>query len=119
MHVFIAGVMQGARLDDQVDDQNYRVRITKALQTYWPDVHISDPWALNPGSVDYDEGRARRTFLDMTALAGKADLRLFADGEHGNGYGDVAGVSIGHLYRCSHSTRPSLGHSIYGRRDFA
>ena len=26
MHVFIAGVMQGARLDNQIDDQNYRVR---------------------------------------------------------------------------------------------
>jgi hypothetical protein len=76
MHVFIAGVMQGARLDDQVDDQNYRVRITDALQTHLPDVHISDPWALNPGSVNYDEGRARRTFLDMTALAGKADLLI-------------------------------------------
>jgi hypothetical protein len=76
MHVFIAGVMQGARLDDQVDDQNYRVRISEALQTYLPDVRISDPWALNPGSVDYDEGRARRTFLDMTALAGKADLLI-------------------------------------------
>ena len=76
MHVFIAGVMQGARLDDQVDDQNYRVRITEALQTHLPDVHISDPWALNPGSVDYDDARARRTFLDMTRLAGKADLLI-------------------------------------------
>jgi hypothetical protein len=76
MHVFIAGVMQGARLDDQVDDQNYRVRITEALQTYLPDVHISDPWALNPGSVNYDEVRARRTFHDMTNLAGTADLLI-------------------------------------------
>lgn len=76
MHVFIAGVMQGARLDDQVDDQNYRDRITKALQTHLPDVHISDPWALNPGSIDYGEARARRVFLDMTALAGKADLLI-------------------------------------------
>ena len=76
MHVFIAGVMQGARLDDQVDDQNYRVRITEALQTQFPDVRISDPWALNPGSIDYDETRARSTFLEMTALAGMADLLI-------------------------------------------
>jgi hypothetical protein len=76
MHVFIAGVMQGERLDDQVDDQQYRVRIAEALQTHLPDVQISDPWAMNPGSVDYDEVRARRTFLDMTALAGKADLLI-------------------------------------------
>jgi hypothetical protein len=76
MHVFIAGVMQGARLDDQVDDQNYRLRIAEALRSRLPDVHITDPWALNPGSVDYEEGRARQTFLDMTALAGTADLLI-------------------------------------------
>ena len=76
MHVFIAGVMQGARTDDQIDDQDYRVRITEALQTYLPGVHISDPWALNPGSVDYDEDRARRTFHNMTELAGTADLLI-------------------------------------------
>jgi len=76
MHVFIAGVMQGARLDDQVDDQNYRVRITEALKTHLPDIKVSDPWALNPGSVDYDEARARRTFLEMTTLAGEADLLI-------------------------------------------
>ena len=76
MHVFIAGVMQGARLDHQIDDQDYRMRISNALKEYVPDVQITDPWALNPGSVYYDAARARRTFLDMTVLAGKADLLI-------------------------------------------
>jgi hypothetical protein len=76
MHVFIAGVMQGARLDEQINDQGYRVRISEALQTHLPNIHIIDPWALNPGSVNYDEARARRTFLDMTSLAGEADLLI-------------------------------------------
>ena len=76
MHVFIAGVMQGDRLDDQIDDQNYRACIAEALQTHLPDIQITDPWALNPGSVNYDEGRARRTFLDMTVQAGEADLLI-------------------------------------------
>lgn len=76
MHVFIAGVMQGARLDDQVDDQNYRVRITEALRSQLPDIQIIDPWALNPDSVNYDEARARSTFLDMTVQAGEADLLI-------------------------------------------
>ena len=68
--------MQGARLDDKLDDQNYRVRIAEALQRHLPTVRISDPWALNPGSINYDEAKARRTFLDMTTLAGKADLLI-------------------------------------------
>lgn len=76
MHVFIAGVMQGDRLDDQIDDQDYRVCIAEALQTHLPDIHITDPWALNPGSVAYDEAQARRTFLDMTKQAGEADLLI-------------------------------------------
>lgn len=76
MHVFIAGVMQGARLDDQISDQDYRLRISEALKNCMPDVRISDPWALNPGSVNYDAVKARSTFLEMTALAGEADLLI-------------------------------------------
>ena len=76
MHIFIAGVMQGKRLDDQVDDQSYRVRITDALHTYMPEAQISDPWALNPSSVSYDDETAQKTFMAMTALAGTADLLI-------------------------------------------
>lgn len=76
MHVFIAGVMQGERRDDQIDDQGYRVRIASALKERIPGVKISDPWALNPDSVNYDEEKARQTFLTMTKLAGEADLLI-------------------------------------------
>lgn len=76
MHIFIAGVMQGDRIDNQIDDQNYRLQITNALRVHLPDAQIIDPWALNPGSVYYDDARARRVFHDMTALAGTADLLI-------------------------------------------
>lgn len=76
MHIFIAGIMQGSRLDDQIDDQNYRVRITEALRDVMPDVRITDPWALNPKSVHYDEAQARQTFFEMTSLAGTADILI-------------------------------------------
>lgn len=76
MHVFIAGVMQGVRRDDQIDDQHYRVRIREALYKQLPDIRITDPWALNPNSVTYDADRARHTFLTMTKEAGRADLLI-------------------------------------------
>ncbi len=76
MHIFIAGVMQGNRLDHEIDDQHYRVRISEALKDSLPDAQITDPWALNPHSVHYDADRARRTFLDMTGQAGEADLLI-------------------------------------------
>lgn len=74
MHIFIAGVMQGSRLDDQIHEQDYRLRITEAIRDHIPEAHISDPWALDPGSVDYDAQRARETFVKNTALAGEADV---------------------------------------------
>jgi hypothetical protein len=76
MHIFIAGVMQGARLDEQIYDQDYRVSIARSIRAHLPQAQITDPWALNPNSVDYDEQRARETFLSMTAQAGKADVLI-------------------------------------------
>jgi hypothetical protein len=76
MHVFIAGVMQGVRQDDQIDSQDYRVRISDSLRRHIPQVYITDPWAMNPNSVNYDADKARRTFLKMTKVASQADLLI-------------------------------------------
>jgi hypothetical protein len=76
MRVFIAGVMQGVRSDHLIDDQDYRVQITQALEKNLPGVAITDPWALNPGSYDYEADRARRTFLTMTTAAAEADVLI-------------------------------------------
>lgn len=76
MHVFIAGVMQGVRRDDQIDSQAYRIRITKALQASEPNVKITDPWSMHPESVNYGADKARHTFLSMTKQAGTADLLI-------------------------------------------
>lgn len=76
MHVFIAGVMQSIRTDDQIDDQSYRVRISRALEKHVPGVRITDPWALNPNSIGYEPEQARYTFLTMTKEAGQADLLI-------------------------------------------
>jgi hypothetical protein len=76
MHVFIAGVMQGIRHDDQIDDQHDRVHIGEALNQHIPGIRITDPWALNPNSVNYDPDQARQTFLTMTKEAGRADLLI-------------------------------------------
>ncbi len=76
MKVFIAGVMQAERRDNQIESQDYRLRITSALKSAYPDVEITDPWALNPNSVNYDSERARHTFLTMTKKASEVDLLI-------------------------------------------
>jgi hypothetical protein len=74
MNVFIAGIMQGSRLDRYIDDQDYRRAIAGALRTRYPSVQIADPNELHPNGVDYDDNLAKTTLLAMAELAGKADL---------------------------------------------
>jgi len=76
MHIFIAGVMQGSRLDDQRHDQDYRKQIIEALDEHVPDARITDPWSLEPESTSYDATRLREAFLKNTVLAGEADLLI-------------------------------------------
>lgn len=76
MRVFIAGVMQADRTDRLLEAQDYRQKISQALQRMSPEVEILDPFALHPNSVSYDEETARNTFLHLTKLAGTADLLI-------------------------------------------
>ena len=76
MHIFLAGVMQGSRLDGDIAPQDYRQRITQVLQSYLPNATISDPWALHPNSVSYKSPKIEDTFISMTQLAGLADVLI-------------------------------------------
>jgi nucleoside 2-deoxyribosyltransferase len=76
MKVFIGGIMQGQRGDDQIDSQLYRVQITEAFQKCAPEIGLIDPWALNPDSVNYDEATARNTFHTMTRKVQEADMMI-------------------------------------------
>ncbi len=74
MQVFIAGIMQGSRLDRYIDEQDYRRIIAEAIRADHPDVEIVDPNELHPDGVDYDDLKAKQTLLEMAELAGQADL---------------------------------------------
>jgi len=72
--VFIAGIMQGSRMDRYIDDQDYRRIIAETLQAHRADVEIMDPNELHPNGVDYDDELAKATLLEMAGLASQADL---------------------------------------------
>jgi nucleoside 2-deoxyribosyltransferase len=74
MQVFIAGIMQGSRLDRHIDDQGYRTAIAGAVLGRYPDFEIVDPNELHPDGVDYDDAMAKETLLHMADLASQADL---------------------------------------------
>jgi hypothetical protein len=74
MQVFIAGIMQGSRLDQYIAEQDYRHTITHDILARYPDVEIVDPNELHPDGVDYGDELAKATLLEMIDLAGQADL---------------------------------------------
>ena len=74
MKAFIAGIMQGSRMDRYIDDQDYRRIIADALADHRIDVEVLDPNELHPNGVDYDDATAKATLLEMANLASEADL---------------------------------------------
>lgn len=76
LRVFIAGVMQANRRDNEIESQDYRLQIRDALQRLVPGVQLIDPWEENPNSLAYSDEQARHTFLSMTNKASEADLLI-------------------------------------------
>jgi hypothetical protein len=74
MRVFIAGIMQGSRLDKDVEDQGYRQRIASAIHARVPEADILDPWALHPESPTYDDERGKQVYLSLNEAAATADV---------------------------------------------
>jgi hypothetical protein len=74
MKVFIAGIMQGSRLDKDVEDQGYRERIALAIRARVPDADILDPWALHPDSPTYDFERGKQVYLSLNDAAAQAQV---------------------------------------------
>ena len=74
MRVFIAGIMQGSRLDKDVEDQGYRERIASAIRARVPDMDILDPWALHPDSPTYDFERGKQVYLSLNDAAAQAQV---------------------------------------------
>ena len=76
MQVFIAGIMQGSRMDHYIGDQDYRRIIAETLLEHRAGVEIMDPNELHPNGVDYDDELAKATLLEMANLASQVDLTV-------------------------------------------
>jgi hypothetical protein len=74
MRIFIAGIMQGSRLDNGVDDQDYRQRIASAIRARMPEAEIVDPWTLYPASPSYNDELGKRVLVELGKMAGTVDV---------------------------------------------
>lgn len=74
MRIFIAGIMQGSRHDNGVDDQGYRQRIAAAIRARLPNAEIVDPWELHPTSPSYEDELGKQVFMELSKTAGTVDV---------------------------------------------
>jgi len=74
MRIFLAGVMQGSRLEKSIAAQAYRSELTQLLRQHLDGVEIVDPFALHPKSVDYSFEVGRQTLIDLAQAAGQCDV---------------------------------------------
>lgn len=99
MRFFIAGIMQGSRIDASMHEQDYRSRCKSLLELYLPDAEVYDPLANHQGSVSYDDETARDVFYQHNRLCREVDvviafvpeasmgtaIEMWEAHEHGNG----------------------------------
>lgn len=74
MRIFIAGIMQGSRQDDDICGQDYRHTVKQVILGKYPDAEIVCPFELYPDSPAYGAEDAMRTFLDLAERAKEADI---------------------------------------------
>lgn len=74
MQFFIAGIIQGSIEELEVHSQEYRVRIREMLKKHFPEAEVFCPVEHHPNSLYYAFEKGQRTFFDLMARAGEADV---------------------------------------------
>ncbi len=76
MKIFIAGIIQGSDRGKGIYSQDYRARIKSVLQKAIPEAEIFCPFEHHPNSIDYDDERGKRVFLDLIDRAARSDVLI-------------------------------------------
>lgn len=124
MRFFLAGIMQGSRMDSGLHAQDYRPRLQRLLREHFPGAEVYDPLADHRNSLDYEEGLARSVFYRHNRLCREVDvviafvpeasmgtaIEMWEAHEHGRGV--VVTISpLSHNWAvkfCSHLNYPDL-----------
>ena len=62
MRVFLAGIMQGSHVGNDMHPQGYRERLRELLAAHLSEAQVYDPLADHQQSLDYDEDQGRSVF---------------------------------------------------------
>ncbi len=76
INVFLAGVMQGSKVELAIHDQGWREPIKAILTAHLPTADVYCHYTQHPQSVGYELPQVRQTLEDGNRRAGECDLLI-------------------------------------------
>ena len=76
MRVFLAGIIQGSHVEQNIHDQNWRQAVAKALGVHLPEAHVYDHFRRHPQSLGYELPKADQTFQAGLVEAAACELLI-------------------------------------------
>lgn len=67
---FIAGLMQGSIVREEIHSQDYRAEIKSTLRAAFPDTDVYDPFERNKDSLFYSPETGKKVFLGHNRMCG-------------------------------------------------
>ncbi len=74
MDVFLAGIIQGSKIEAEIHDQDWRGPIKAAIAKYLPTANIYCHYGRHPQSITYELPDIRETLADGNRRAAACDL---------------------------------------------
>lgn len=76
MNVFLAGIIQGSKVEAQIHDQDWRRAIQAVLARHLPDAEVYCHFSHHPQSITYDLPEIRTTLAEGNLRAAACDLLI-------------------------------------------
>ena len=74
MEVFLAGIIQGSKVEAEIHPQDWRGPIKRAIARHLPQAHVYDHYDEHPNSITYSMARLKQTIAEGIRKAGECDL---------------------------------------------
>ena len=76
MKVFLAGIIQGSRVESAIHQQDWREPIKRTLATHLPEADVYCHYSHHPESIGYELADIRRTLAEGNRHAAACDLLI-------------------------------------------
>lgn len=76
MDIFLAGIIQGSKVEAEIHSQDWRGPIRGLLAKHLPDAQVYCHYSEHPNSITYDLPDIRRTLSDGIGRAAACDLLI-------------------------------------------